>query len=63
MGEPPVATYAAAWGPLMNAARRHDMGLADEIQTLVDGLRAEERDDLSIGAVALHLLGRIAAHV
>ena len=63
MGEPPVATYAAAWGPLMNAARRHDMGLADEIQTLVDGLRAEERDDLSIGAGALHLLGRIAAHV
>lgn len=62
-GEPPVATYAAAWGPLMNAARRHDMGLADEIQTLVDALRADERDELAIGASALHLLGRIAAHV
>lgn len=63
MGEPPVATYAAAWGPLMNAARRHDMGLADEIQTLVDALRAGARDELAIGASALHLLGRIATHV
>jgi hypothetical protein len=63
LGEPPVDTYAAPWGRLVNAARRHDMGMADEIQTLVDALRAEPRDELAIGASALHLLARIAEHV
>jgi len=63
LGEPPVATYAAPWGRLINAARRHDMGLADEIQTLVDALRADPREELTLGASALHLLGRIASHV
>jgi hypothetical protein len=63
LGEPPVATYAAPWGRLVNAARRHDMGMADEIQSLVDALRSEHRNELEIGSSALHLLSRVAAHV
>lgn len=63
LGEPPVATYAAPWGRLVNAARRHDMGMADEIQSLVDAVRAEPRNELAVASTTLHLLGRIAVHV
>ena len=63
LGEDPVATYAAPWGRLANAARRHDMGIADGIQSLVDGLRGEHRDLLALGSACLHLLTRIAEHV
>jgi hypothetical protein len=63
LGEEPVATYAAPWGRLANAARRHDMGIADGVQSLVDGLRVEPRDELALGSASLHLLTRIAEHV
>jgi hypothetical protein len=63
LGEDPVATYAAPWGRLANAVRRHDPGIAGLVLELVDGLRAEPRDELAVGATALHVLTRIAAHV
>jgi hypothetical protein len=58
-----VATYAAPWGRLANAVRRHDPGIAGLLLELVEGLRAELRDELALGSTALHLLTRVAAHV
>jgi hypothetical protein len=63
LGEDPVATYAAPWGRLANAVRRHDPGIAGLVIELVEGLRADPRDDLALGSSALHLLTRVAAHV
>jgi hypothetical protein len=63
LGEDPVATYAAPWGRLANAVRRHDPGIAGLLLELVEGLRAELRDELALGSTALHLLTRVAAHV
>jgi hypothetical protein len=63
LGEDPIATYAAPWGRLANAVRRHDPGIAGLVLELVDGLRAEPRDELALGSTALHLLTRVAAHV
>jgi hypothetical protein len=63
LGEDPVATYAAPWGRLANAVRRHDPGIAGLVLELVDGLRTEPRDQLALGSTALHVLTRIAAHV
>ncbi len=63
LGEDPVPTYAAPWGRLANAVRRHDPGIAGLVLELVEGLRAEPRDELALGSTALHLLTRIAAHV
>jgi hypothetical protein len=63
LGEDPLATYASPWGRLANAVRRHDPGIAGMVLELVDGLRAERRDELSLGSAALHILSRIATHV
>jgi hypothetical protein len=63
LGEDPVATYAAPWGRLANAVRRHDPGIAGLVLELVDGLRSDPRDELASGATALHLLSRVAAHI
>lgn len=63
LGEDPIATYAAPWGRLANAVRRHDPGIAGLVLELVDGLRADPRDELALGSTALHLLTRVAAHV
>jgi len=63
LGEDPVATYAAPWGRLANAVRRHDPGIAGLVLELVEGLRAEQRDEYALGSTGLHLLTRIAAHV
>jgi len=63
LGEDPLATYAAPWGQLANAVRRHDPGIAGLVLELVEGLRADPRDDLALGSTALHVLTRIAAHV
>jgi hypothetical protein len=63
LGEDPLATYSAPWGRLANAVRRHDPGIAGLILELVDGLRADPRDELALGSTTLHVLSRIAAHV
>ena len=63
LGEDPIATYAAPWGRLANAVRRHDPGIAGLVLELVDGLRADPRDELVLGSTALHVLTRIAAHI
>lgn len=63
LGEDPVATYAAPWGRLANAVRRHDPGIAGLVIDLVEGLRADPRDDLALGSTALHLLTRVSTHV
>ena len=63
LGEDPIATYAAPWGRLANAVRRHDPGIAGLVLELVDGLREHPRDELALGSTALHLLRRVVAHV
>jgi hypothetical protein len=63
LGEDPIATYAAPWGRLANAVRRHDPGIAGLVLELVDGLRSDPRDELTLGSTALHLLTRVAAHI
>lgn len=63
LGEDPLGTYAAPWGRLANATRRHDPGIAGLVLELVDGLRADPREELALGATALHLLTRVAAHI